>query len=125
MTPIQSLPAPIRVTSMQARQVAQDVTPQTGQVSHEDHRDVRLGAADAAMAAALAARAVYDPRETGPTHTVTSFDRMELVIEGFEHLREIFARIREQAAEDFGPLAAEKSGGEEFALPAALLDTRV
>ncbi|MFV0244307.1 MAG: hypothetical protein ACK5IB_04710 [Qingshengfaniella sp.] len=90
----------------------------------EDHRDVRLGTRDAMIAAALAARAIYDPRMTGPTETVTSFDRMERVIEGFEHLREIFANIAEQAAEDFGPIASK---GTERLDPMAplLLDRRV
>ncbi len=103
--------------------VAEAAIPRAAAVETSNSHDVRLGAEEAAMSAALAARAIYDPRMTGATETVTSFDRMARVIEGFEHLREIFAANVEQAAEDFGTLATNnKTGG---APATALLDLRM
>jgi len=71
------------------------------------------------LATAVQARlmaGLYDNRVTGPTQTVASFDRMAMVIEGFEHIREIFEANRQQAREDFG---VEGIDGMGLALAAA------
>lgn len=72
--------------------------------------DPRLGQAEALAAAAFAARALYDCRATGPSDAVAGFDRMALVIEGFEHLREVLDGVTQAAEEDFGPANGAQAG---------------
>ncbi len=50
----------------------------------------------------LALASLYDPRVLGPTETVLNHDRIEKIIEGFDHLRMIFEMIKAQAQEEFG-----------------------
>ena len=74
---------------------------------------VRPGA-EAAFAARTADSARFDCRVTGATETVRNFDRLALVIEGFEHLREIFEGVRAQVREDFGLAAADQAVATGF-----------
>ena len=69
---------------------------------------VRPGA-EAVFAARTADSARFDCRVTGATETVRNFDRLAMVIEGFEHLREIFEGVRAQVREDFGLAAADQA----------------
>ena len=78
---------------------------------------VRPGA-EAVFAARTADSARFDCRVTGATETVRNFDRLALVIEGFEHLREIFEGVRAQVREDFGLADADQAA-------ATGLDSRV
>lgn len=84
--------------------------------------DPRLLAGEAAAAAVLAAQAIHDCRQTGPSESVRRFDRMENVIAGFEHLRDVLEGITAAAAEDFGPANLGKTAD---APAAASLDLRV
>ena len=92
----------------QARAVAAAPAPRAEPVSRVEIRQeiVRPGL-EAAVAARCAESARFDCRVTGATETVRNFDRLALVIEGFEHLREIFAGVRAQAREDFGLAAGD------------------
>ncbi|MEV8468500.1 hypothetical protein AB0T83_17120 [Fluviibacterium sp. DFM31] len=67
----------------------------------------------------------YDNRVTGATENVRSFDRMENITKGFEHLREIFQNLQEESARaaEASPMA---DGQSTMALPdGATLDMKV
>lgn len=83
------------------------------------HEIVRPGM-EAVFAARSAESARFDCRVTGATETVRNFDRLAMVIEGFEHLREIFEGVRAQVREDFGLAGAEATAEA----PATGLDAR-
>ncbi len=84
------------------------------------HEIVRPGM-EAVFAARSAESARFDCRVTGATETVRNFDRLAMVIEGFEHLREIFEGVRAQVREDFGLAGAEATAET----PATGLDARL
>lgn len=96
-----------------------EVAPQPQRPAQEVRQEtIREEIALPGMAAAVQAKllaGLYDPRVTGPTQTVASFDRMAMVIEGFEHIREIFEANRQQAREDFGVDGIEAPGLEHVA----------
>ena len=72
-------------------------------------RPVSLTDSRTSPAARTADSARFDCRVTGATETVRNFDRLALVIEGFEHLREIFEGVRAQVREDFGLADADQA----------------
>jgi hypothetical protein len=102
---LQSLSAVTAIAQI-ARPAAPADQPMQPQVRSDSSTgfDPRLGKGEAMAAAVFAARAQYDCRATGPSDSVQRFDRIVMVIEGFEHLREILDGQTQQAEEDFGPV---------------------
>ena len=107
----------------QARAVAAAVAPapraEPAQRIEIRHEIVRPGM-EAVFTARSADSARCDCRVTGATETVRNFDRLAMVIEGFEHLREIFEGVRAQVREDFGLAGAEAAEGAAAGLDARL-----
>lgn len=85
--------------------------------------DPRLTAREAGAAALVAAQAVHDVRQTGPSDMVRRFDRMACVIEGFEHMREVIDGMKVATAEEFG-LTGQAADGADAAPQGQTLDQR-
>lgn len=59
-------------------------------------------------ASTRALRAVYDIRSTGPSETQLTFDRLALVIAGFEHMRSLFEASQAASGPGEAPKAVQQ-----------------
>lgn len=118
--------AMMQVQNAYAAAAAHAAAPKAQPTQHiEMHKEIVSPQAEIvvqANATAQAQDARYDNRVTGPTENVRSFDRMALVIEGFEHLREIFENVKEQSEHDMNAMA---TAGVHEVLAAAGMDVRM
>ena len=81
-----------------------EMTAPTAQPAAQDNAEAkRTDAPEAGMlcASAIAARAVYDCRTAGLEADPT-FDRLDMIKTGFDHIKEIFATIRESGEAEAG-----------------------
>lgn len=103
LAPVAASKAPVAYAALRTAAVAQAPAVRADPAARlEIRKDFGRPGMEAVYAARAAESARFDCRVTGPTETVRSFDRLALVIEGFEHLREIFEGVRAQARSDLG-----------------------
>ena len=118
--------AMMQVQQAYAAAAARSTAPKTQNVTHiEMRKEIVSPQAEIVVQANASTRAQearYDNRVTGPTENVRSFDRMALVIEGFEHLREIFENVKAQTEHDMNAMA---TAGVQEVLASAGMDVRM